>query len=130
MQRRASAQALVVVGDLAVGDHSLADPSRRVDGPLDVVLLGAGGDLVVEARAADPDGILDMRRKGHAMATRSRVWDGEEMSVRARFPGRLLYTLRSRAEGGAWEGSVERRKRRLIEAASPVMSSPTISVWM
>ncbi|HBL26206.1 MAG TPA: hypothetical protein DD490_05155 [Acidobacteria bacterium] len=37
--------------------------------------------------------------------------------LRARFPGQLLYTLRSRAEGGAWEGSVERRKRRLIEAA-------------
>lgn len=34
------------------------------------------------------------------------------------FPGRLLYTLRSRAEGGAFEGSAERRKRRLIEAAS------------
>ena len=34
------------------------------------------------------------------------------------FPGRLLYTLRSRAESGAFEGSPERRKRRLIEAAS------------
>ncbi|HEV7784595.1 MAG TPA: type I 3-dehydroquinate dehydratase, partial [Thermoanaerobaculia bacterium] len=34
------------------------------------------------------------------------------------FPGRLLYTLRSRAEGGAFEGLPERRKRRLIEAAA------------
>ena len=33
------------------------------------------------------------------------------------FPGKLLYTLRSRAEGGAFEGSAERRKRRLTEAA-------------
>lgn len=33
------------------------------------------------------------------------------------FPGKLLYTLRSRAEGGGFEGSSERRKRRLIEAA-------------
>jgi len=33
------------------------------------------------------------------------------------FPGKLLYTLRSRAEGGAFEGSPERRKKRLIEAA-------------
>jgi 3-dehydroquinate dehydratase / shikimate dehydrogenase len=33
------------------------------------------------------------------------------------FPGKLLYTLRSRAEGGAFEGSPERRKRRLLEAA-------------
>jgi 3-dehydroquinate dehydratase/shikimate dehydrogenase len=33
------------------------------------------------------------------------------------FPGKLLYTLRSRAEGGAFEGSPEQRRRRLIEAA-------------
>jgi 3-dehydroquinate dehydratase/shikimate dehydrogenase len=33
------------------------------------------------------------------------------------FPGKLLYTLRSRAEGGASESSTERRKKRLIEAA-------------
>ncbi|HYU31320.1 MAG TPA: type I 3-dehydroquinate dehydratase [Thermoanaerobaculia bacterium] len=37
--------------------------------------------------------------------------------LRARFHGKLLYTLRSRTEGGAWEGSAERRKRRLLEAA-------------
>ena len=37
--------------------------------------------------------------------------------LRARFSGKLLYTLRSRAEGGAWEGSAERRKRRLLDAA-------------
>lgn len=37
--------------------------------------------------------------------------------LRARFHGKLLYTLRSRAEGGAWEGSAERRKRRLLDAA-------------
>jgi 3-dehydroquinate dehydratase / shikimate dehydrogenase len=34
------------------------------------------------------------------------------------FPGKLLYTLRSRAEGGAFEGSSERRKRRLLAAAA------------
>lgn len=37
--------------------------------------------------------------------------------LRARFGGKLLYTLRSRSEGGAWEGSAERRKRRLLDAA-------------
>ncbi len=31
--------------------------------------------------------VLDMRRKGREMTTRSRVWDGDEVSVRARFPG-------------------------------------------
>ncbi|HTG33486.1 MAG TPA: type I 3-dehydroquinate dehydratase [Thermoanaerobaculia bacterium] len=33
------------------------------------------------------------------------------------FPGKLLYTLRSRAEGGGSEGTPERRRQRLIEAA-------------
>ncbi len=33
------------------------------------------------------------------------------------FSGKLLYTLRSRAEGGGYEGSPERRRKRLIEAA-------------
>ncbi|HEX5759799.1 MAG TPA: type I 3-dehydroquinate dehydratase, partial [Thermoanaerobaculia bacterium] len=37
--------------------------------------------------------------------------------LRAGFPGPLLYTLRSRAEGGGFDGSPERRRRRLLEAA-------------
>jgi 3-dehydroquinate dehydratase/shikimate dehydrogenase len=37
--------------------------------------------------------------------------------LRHLFPGKLLYTLRSRAEGGSFEGSQERRKRRLVAAA-------------
>ncbi len=38
--------------------------------------------------------------------------------LRERFAGKLLYTLRSRAEGGSFEGSPERRKRRLLAAAA------------
>ena len=45
------------------------------------------------------------------------VGDLDPASLRF-FPGKLLYTLRSRFEGGAFEGSPERRKRRLIEAAA------------
>jgi 3-dehydroquinate dehydratase/shikimate dehydrogenase len=38
--------------------------------------------------------------------------------LRRRFPGRpLLYTLRSRAEGGGFEATAERRRRRILEAA-------------
>jgi len=37
--------------------------------------------------------------------------------LRARFPGRLLYTLRSRAEWGAFDGSREKRRRRILENA-------------
>jgi 3-dehydroquinate dehydratase/shikimate dehydrogenase len=46
------------------------------------------------------------------------VGDIDPAPMRARFPGKLLYTLRSRAEGGAHEGSAERRKKRLIDAAA------------
>lgn len=45
------------------------------------------------------------------------VGDLDPAPLRRVFPGRLLYTLRSRAEGGAVEISPERRKRRLLDAA-------------
>jgi 3-dehydroquinate dehydratase / shikimate dehydrogenase len=45
------------------------------------------------------------------------VGDLPPAALRARFAGKLLYTLRSRAEGGCWDGSPERRKRRLLDAA-------------
>lgn len=37
--------------------------------------------------------------------------------LRAAFPGKLLYTLRSKGEGGRFEGSGDRRRKRLIAAA-------------
>src|SRR5688500_4327847 len=43
--------------------------------------------------------------------------DLDPKPLRKIFPGKLLYTLRSRAEGGGFEGSAERRKRRLLDAA-------------
>ncbi|HWM91066.1 MAG TPA: type I 3-dehydroquinate dehydratase [Thermoanaerobaculia bacterium] len=46
------------------------------------------------------------------------IGDLDPKPLRKALPGRLLlYTLRSRAEGGAMEGSAERRKRRLLDAA-------------
>jgi 3-dehydroquinate dehydratase/shikimate dehydrogenase len=45
------------------------------------------------------------------------IGDLDPAPLRRRFPGKLLYTLRSKAESGAFEGSPERRKRRLLEAA-------------
>ncbi len=45
------------------------------------------------------------------------VGDLDPAMLRREFPGKLLYTLRSRAESGSFEGSAERRQRRLIEAA-------------
>jgi 3-dehydroquinate dehydratase / shikimate dehydrogenase len=37
--------------------------------------------------------------------------------LRSHFPGRLLYTLRSRVEGGAGTESRQERRARLLEAA-------------
>jgi 3-dehydroquinate dehydratase/shikimate dehydrogenase len=46
------------------------------------------------------------------------IGDIDPDRLRARFPGKLLFTLRSRDEGGAGESSPERRARMLIEAAA------------
>ena len=45
------------------------------------------------------------------------VGDLDAARLRRIFPGKILYTLRSRAEGGGFEGSSERRKKRILEAA-------------
>ncbi len=45
------------------------------------------------------------------------VGDVDPEPLRAHFPGRLLYTLRSRAEGGAHSGPREGRRRRITEIA-------------
>jgi 3-dehydroquinate dehydratase / shikimate dehydrogenase len=47
-----------------------------------------------------------------------RVGDLDPDWLRCRFPGRLLYTLRSAAEGGAFAGSQEQRRSRLLAAAA------------
>ena len=67
-----------------------------------------GRSLAALAGAAD---VLEVRA--------DLVGDLDAAWLRSHFPGRLLYTLRSRAEGGAFDGSDERRRRR-IAAAAPV----------
>jgi 3-dehydroquinate dehydratase/shikimate dehydrogenase len=44
--------------------------------------------------------------------------DLDPASLRNHFAGNLLYTLRSRDEGGAFEASLEERHRRLLQAAT------------
>ncbi|HTQ79286.1 MAG TPA: type I 3-dehydroquinate dehydratase [Thermoanaerobaculia bacterium] len=46
------------------------------------------------------------------------IGDLDPAPLRAAFAGKLLYTLRSRAEGGGFEGSADRRRRRLLDAAA------------
>lgn len=44
------------------------------------------------------------------------VGEIDPVALRNRFAGRLLYTLRSRSEGGGFEGSMARRRRQLAAA--------------
>ena len=43
--------------------------------------------------------------------------DPDPHSLRSRFSGKLMYTLRSRAESGGFDGSEQARRRRLLAAA-------------
>ena len=82
--------------------------------------------VVVATLAALPAGD-DARRDllasaaGHAQVLEVRadlVGDLEPAALRPHFPGLLLYTLRSRAEGGGFDGGDERRHERLLAAAA------------
>ncbi len=68
----------------------------------------AGGEEI--ARLAGVAGWLEVRA--------DLVGDLDPAWLRERFPGRLLYTLRSRAEGGAHSASRDKRRQRLRENAS------------
>ena len=46
------------------------------------------------------------------------VGDVPHEALREHFPGRLVYTLRSRAEGGAFAAARERRRKRIAEASA------------
>jgi 3-dehydroquinate dehydratase / shikimate dehydrogenase len=82
--------------------------------------------VVVAALAALPAGAAERSAALAAAAAHAEVLEvradalGElaPAELRRDFPGRLLYTLRSRAEGGAFDGGAERRHERLIAAAA------------
>lgn len=84
--------------------------------------MGARATLVAtltEPPAADGRSLAALGGLADLLEVRADlVGDLDAAWLRSHFPGRLLYTLRSRAEGGAFEGSRERRRRRIGEAAS------------
>lgn len=59
-----------------------------------------------------PAGVSWLEVRGDLVGDLDAAW------LRQRFPGRLLYTLRSRDEGGGFAGGVEERRARLSAAAS------------
>ena len=82
--------------------------------------------VVVATLAALPPGGAERRAALAATAAHAEVLelradalgDLAPAELRRDFPGRLLYTLRSRAEGGSFDGGDERRHERLLAAAA------------
>lgn len=74
---------------------------------------------LVEPPSADGREIAALAGRAEVLEVRAdRVGDLDPDWLRGLFPGRLLYTLRSRAEGGEFSGARERRRRRLVEASA------------
>lgn len=72
----------------------------------------------VEGEATNLDGLAADWLPDWLEVRADLLGDVDPAPLRKAFPGRLLYTLRSRAEGGAGDASADRRRRRLIDAAS------------
>ncbi len=75
---------------------------------------------VIATLTEDPgESLLDDLPSGvECLEVRADLVDGLEAArLRRIFPGRLLYTLRSRAEGGGFEGSRAQRREKLLAAA-------------
>ncbi len=88
----------------------MTDPAPPARATLVATLTAAPGEAeAAELAAAD---WLEVR------ADLSPELAADPGSFRRRFPGKpLLYTLRSRAEGGGFEATAERRRRRILDAA-------------
>jgi len=73
---------------------------------------------LVEPPSEGGDEIAALAGRAEALEVRADlVGDVDPEWLRARFPGELVYTLRSRHEGGSFGGSREKRRKRLVEVA-------------
>ncbi|HEX6203703.1 MAG TPA: type I 3-dehydroquinate dehydratase [Thermoanaerobaculia bacterium] len=91
-------------------ERTEVEPTRAVVVATLAGLPPAGAERSAElAAAAAHAEVLELRADV--------VGDLAPGELRGDFPGRLLYTLRSRAEGGAFDGGDERRHERLLAAA-------------
>lgn len=73
---------------------------------------------LVESPSGDGAEVLGLADSVSVLEVRADlVGDLDPDWLRHRFPGRLLYTLRSRGEGGRFDGSARRRRERLRTAA-------------
>jgi 3-dehydroquinate dehydratase/shikimate dehydrogenase len=73
---------------------------------------------VAEPAALEPASLERLAGEADWLEVRADlVGDVDPEPLRARFPGRLLYTLRSRSEGGAFGGRGDARRRRIAALA-------------
>ncbi|GMU64986.1 MAG: hypothetical protein AMXMBFR36_12600 [Acidobacteriota bacterium] len=74
---------------------------------------------VAEPAALEPAALAALAGRADWLELRAdRVGDVPAERLREHFPGQLLYTLRSRAEGGAFAGPREGRRRRIAAASA------------
>lgn len=74
---------------------------------------------VAEPAALEPAALAGLAGRADWLELRAdRVGDVPAERLRASFPGRLLYTLRSRAEGGSFSSPREARRRRIATASA------------
>ncbi|MGE0638944.1 MAG: type I 3-dehydroquinate dehydratase [Thermoanaerobaculia bacterium] len=74
---------------------------------------------LTEPPSADGDELRALARRADWLEVRADlVGDLDPDWLRERFPGKLLYTLRSKAEWGAFQGGREKRRKRILEQAA------------
>jgi 3-dehydroquinate dehydratase/shikimate dehydrogenase len=93
----------------------MTDPAPTARAPLVATLVAT---LTAAPSAPSPTEAAELAAATWLEVRADLAPDLDAAELRRRFPGKpLLFTLRSRAEGGAFEGTAERRRRRILDAA-------------
>lgn len=99
-------------------DRQTESPAGRAGGPARATVVATLAGALPAGPAARRDLLGAVGRRAEVLEVRAdALGDLDPGELREGFDGKLLYTLRSRAEGGDWDGSDDRRRERLVRAA-------------